>query len=300
MNPKLLRSRRKALGYTQARLADAAGVDVRTVGRAETGHPVAAETLVSLCAVLGLEAEVALGVPPEDGAGGTITVIRSGKHKDQTGLLPEIEAALRGVPDVHTVVLPDCSVRHPAWKPIPFAGHASFVTMAFTAFASVPGGGAFVILLLQLGFLANPRDPASMAVHFVASLAFMAATLLMFWRMDARCAAKSYRSSLKHRQASRLAETSGRAYAFGNGKLHLIRVSADAIDMTELRIDTRRAVGRSVEDDTVTYSVPTHDGRVSVSRVPADPRIDAILMRDQEAWGVRTMPRPSAAGLAHA
>ncbi len=300
MNPKLLRSRRKALGYTQARLAEAAGVDVRTIGRAEAGHPVAAETLVSLCSVLGLEAEVALGVPPEDDACGALTVVRSGKHQDQTSLLPEIEAALRGVPDVHTVVLPDCSVRHPAWKPIPFAGHASLVTMAFTAFVSVPGGGAFVILLLQLGVLANPRDAVGTAVHFVASLAFMWGALLMFWHMDVRSEAHWYRLSLKHRQASRLAETSGRAYAFGNGKLHLIRVSADAIDVKEMRIDARRAVGRSVEDDTVTYSVPTHDGRVSVSRVPADPRIDAILMRDQEAWGVRTMPRPSAAGLAPA
>lgn len=298
MNPTLLRNRRKALGYTQARLAEAADVDIRTIGRAEAGHPIAAETLVALRSVLGLEVDEVQDSPPDHAAQGEFTVIRPGKHQDQVGLLTDIRAALRGVPGVHTVVLPDCSVRHKPWRPVSFGKHTTPGLAAFTAFVSVPGGGAFVLMLNQLGFPVIPKAPSGMLMHFAASMAFLALILVWFWRMDIRVEARIYRNTLRFLQNMRLEATSGRAYAFGDGTIHLITVSADTIDRRELRIDAKRAVERGVNDDTVSYSVPTHDGRVSLQFLPSDPRIDALLMRDAAAWGCHSVPRSSAVAVA--
>jgi len=55
---KRIRKTRESRGITQAHLAEAARVDIRTVRRIENGeNPPSAESLLGICSVLGLDAE---------------------------------------------------------------------------------------------------------------------------------------------------------------------------------------------------------------------------------------------------
>ena len=97
-----IRAARKAARMSQRHLAQAAGVSDRTVRRAEAGLPIAGESALALCAVLGLDVS----------ALGEVEVARPGSVPGRHMPLYELDVRLfvhkllGGVGGLHPVMLP--------------------------------------------------------------------------------------------------------------------------------------------------------------------------------------------------
>jgi transcriptional regulator with XRE-family HTH domain len=269
-----IRERRITLGYTQTHLADLAGVDVKTVQRAESGARFSAETLLALCSALKTDPATLAEAAAQDERIEELVVIGQAAEGDPA-LIADLRHSLADLHSVTYLVIPcDAMSKAPPASPLPplFGGIG-------LGMCGMSVGVALASTAKLFGITPHPAMVAIGALAFILSAPW-------FLRPKEANAAES--------------RIDRRAYALGREQVAIMTITADAVARQVHRIDPRRPVERFETADRVTYVLPIEGGRVGLYDLPVDPRIDALLMRNRDRWGYREIPRLSTTPLAAA
>lgn len=293
-----LRTSRLAAGFTQDRLAEAAGLNKRTISRMEGGSPVQAETLLALCSVLKLDyaslermrrrEAVQDPAPPP--------VLMAGNGSVARHLVDDALASLRDQPGVELVALPDLA----AWRASRGAGPDRDLDRPAFQDNPLHGGVANVgsiagfvaaILVIPTG-LSVWLSPGSVVHGVMILLAAFAAVFAGGFLLVERVGAATVR-----REANRADERvlMRRAYGFSRDSVWIVEAGDETIDVARFDLASKRQVRREDHGACVTYEFVTDRGHVVVAGIPHDPRVEAVLMRTTPEDPVRSIARPLAA-----
>lgn len=277
MSADVIRSRRAALGLTQAGLAAKARIDTKTVSRAEAGHRMSADTLTALAQALELPiTELTQAADRNDAVAEDrpLPVIRSGKASDQTDHIAVAQFLFREMADIELIVLPDQKPRHRP-SAIVIATAAGF-TCGFTPM--------ILAACYAAGLLGTwPLSWMGIAIATLAALA----TATGFYAL----------CEWVRRFGSDNRPPANRVYGIGRDRIEVIDLRPfegcwPRIRRREVRIDTEAAIVRCPMADTTMYWIPTRQDREILQAIPQDPRVDAVLMRDPAEWGLHTIEYP--------
>ena len=293
MTPERLKILRVARGFTQARLAQAAGLNKRTVSRMERGSPVQSESLIAVCSVLGVEPSEARPEPRE-AARPDVAVVAADNPSVSRHLVGEALSALAEYPDVAALALPDLAAWRASRRPprgsdlnrAVFSPHAD-TWEALGRFGFMAG---FLLMLagVPASVLLSKLTPApwGMAAGVVVLIVCMAPLavipFLVLFVGDPRIA----NAFVEERLGRTL-------WAFSDGCVREIVVGADAVTVRRFDLSGRIDLRRRAVEGRVDYDLDTAEGSLRILAVPIDPRIEGIMLTDDPGAIVRRLARTS-------
>lgn len=268
-----IRDRRTTLGYTQMHLAEIAGLDVKTVQRAEAGHRISGETLLALCSALNTDPAALAEAGSTELPYQELAVIEPDAGPDGSDIIADLRHSLSDLTGLDYLVIPHAD--QPAAQPL----SATYAGIGL-GICSLCGGPIAVKIGETFGLPPSP---------WIFGLGAVSVVLMMAW-LDwwVRRRLTPTKTGTRH------------AYALGREQIVVLTVTAENVARQIHRIDSRRPIERSERDGRVSYVVAIEGGRTGLYNLPADPRIDALMMRNKDRWGYREIPRLTAAHLAQA